>query len=71
VKRMGFITDRNYERSRKVLESLIPQDRLKTMHFDLIKLGREICKPQRPRCSICMVNALCDYGVAFLKGLAS
>ncbi|UCH02338.1 MAG: endonuclease III [Candidatus Bathyarchaeota archaeon] len=67
VKRMGFIIDRNYERSRKVLESLIPQDRLKIMHFDLIKLGREICKPQRPRCSICMVNTLCDYGVALLK----
>lgn len=67
VKRMGFITDRNYERSRKVLELLIPHDRLKNMHLELIRLGREICRPQRPRCSICLVNTLCDYGVDFLK----
>ena len=61
--RLGFAKGRNYERTRKTLESLIPQDELRDTHFRLIRLGREVCKPRKPLCSTCPVNSLCDYGV--------
>ncbi len=30
-------------------------------HLNLIRLGREICHPRNPSCTICPVNQCCDY----------
>jgi len=59
VDRMCFAKGRNYERTRGVLERLIPPEKLLAMHLRLIRLGREICKPRNPKCPICPVNRLC------------
>jgi len=61
VERLGFACGRNYERTRLVLERLIPSSKLRRMHLVLITLGRNVCKPQRPLCSICPVTSLCEY----------
>jgi len=61
--RMGFAEGRNYERTRRALERLISPEKLMDVHFYLIRLGREICKPRKPLCPTCPVNTLCDYGV--------
>ena len=63
VDRIGFAKGRNYERTRLALERVIPPDKLQWMHILLIRLGREICKPQRPQCRACPINDLCDYGL--------
>lgn len=59
--RIGLVRGRNYERTRAALEELIPEHKMGEMHFTLIRHGREICKPRRPRCPICPINTLCGY----------
>lgn len=65
--RMCFAKGRNYERTRGALERLIPAEKLLTMHFHLIRLGREICKPRKPLCLTCPVNSLCEYGLQQIR----
>ena len=62
VDRISFAKGRNYERTRGVLEALIPGEKLMMMHLLLIRLGREICRPARPRCPECPINPFCEYG---------
>ncbi len=61
VNRIGFMKGRDYEKTRMVLERLIPSKKLRGMHLLLIRFGREICKSRKPLCTICPINALCDY----------
>jgi endonuclease III len=42
-----------------VLESLVPAPMRVAMHVGLIRLGREICRPGRPRCEVCPLRRLC------------
>lgn len=59
--RIGLVEGRNYERTRAALEEVIPEKKLGEMHFALIKLGRDICKPRRPLCPLCPITSLCIY----------
>lgn len=59
--RIGLVTGRNYERTRAALEEVIPETKLGEMHFTLIQLGRDICKPRRPLCPLCPIASLCAY----------
>lgn len=69
IDKIGFVKGRNYERTRKSLERLIPDEKLNDMHFYLIKLGREICKPRKPLCLECPVESLCNYGVEHINNM--
>lgn len=59
--RIGLVEGRNYERTRAALEEVIPEKKLGEMHFALIKLGQDICKPRRPLCPLCPITSLCTY----------
>ncbi len=59
-KRMGLRSDRNgYEKLRKRLLEVFPENRYLEAHILLIRLGREFCKPRKSKCDACPVNALC------------
>ncbi|MEM1558421.1 MAG: endonuclease III [Candidatus Bathyarchaeia archaeon] len=59
-KRMGLRSDRNgYEKLRKRLLEVFPEDRYFEAHILLIRLGRGFCKPKKPKCGECPVNTLC------------
>jgi endonuclease-3 len=59
-KRMGLRNDRNgYEKLRKRLLEVFPENRYFEAHILLIKLGREFCRPKRTKCDVCPVNASC------------
>ena len=59
--RIGFAKGRNYERTRMALEEVVPPEKMRVMHILLIQLGREICKPRSPKCSVCPISGFCDY----------
>jgi endonuclease-3 len=42
-----------------ILAAAVPPEIRVELHVGLIRLGREICKPGRPRCEICPLNDLC------------
>lgn len=44
------------------LESLFPPETYYAAHLNIIRLGREICQARRPRCEVCPIIKLCDYG---------
>jgi endonuclease III len=42
-----------------ILSAAVPPEIRVELHVGLIRLGREICRPGRPRCEICPLNDLC------------
>lgn len=45
----------------EALAPLIPRGRAYPLHLNLIRLGREYCRPRNPRCSRCPLRTLCAY----------
>jgi endonuclease III len=70
--RLGWIppgTDAN--RAHDLLAAVVPPKLRVSMHVALIRLGREICKPARPRCEDCPLNDLCPTAAFYLAGPSS
>jgi endonuclease III len=68
TRRLGLVPAKaSAERAHVILEELVPPDLRVPMHVGLIRLGREICKAGRPRCSVCPLNDLCPTGRANLR----
>jgi len=67
ARRLGFLGDRvAAARAHDVLEGLGPARLRVGMHVGLIRLGREICKPGRPRCEACPLATLCPTAPSIL-----
>ncbi|WP_338249521.1 endonuclease III [Pyrodictium abyssi] len=49
------------EQVRRLLEPLIPRGLRARAHLAMIQLGREVCRPRRPRCSECPLRGLCSF----------
>lgn len=50
------------EQAHPHLESLFPPETYYAAHLNIIRLGREICQARRPRCEVCPILKLCDFG---------
>ena len=69
--RIGLRPERmTVEQAHPHLESLFPPETYYPAHLNIIRLGREICQARRPRCEICPIIKLCDYGQTVLRNLA-
>lgn len=64
-RRLGLIGARvNVEAAHKDLEARVrPEDRYR-FHLHLIEHGRRVCHARKPRCSGCVLNALCPSAFA-------
>jgi endonuclease-3 len=61
-KRLGFIPGRmSAEKAHLWMRDLIPKKKFLSLHLNLIRLGREVCKAQRPLCNICFFRGGCLY----------
>ncbi len=43
------------------LEEQFPEAAYYAVHLNIIKLGREICRARKPRCSECPLREICEY----------
>jgi endonuclease-3 len=60
--RLGLIDAKTtVEKAHKLLESIVPPDKVYSFHVLTIEHGRKICKAQRPRCDDCVLSGLCQY----------
>lgn len=60
AKRLGLIGSKaSVERTHRLLEGLVPADRVYQFHVLMIEHGRKVCKAQRPRCTECVLQGLC------------
>lgn len=63
--RIGLRPERmTVEQAHPHLEGLFPSKTYYAAHLNIIRLGREICQARRPRCEVCPIIKLCDYGRA-------
>lgn len=63
TQRMGLIPKTcSDERAHNILEEMIPPEKYYSTHINLIRLGRQICRPRNPRCLECPVLDYCPYG---------
>jgi endonuclease III len=58
------------EQAHPHLERLFPPETYYAAHLNIIRLGREICQARRPRCEVCPIVDLCDYGRTIMGNLA-
>jgi len=60
AKRLGLINSKvSPDRAHELLESLVPPGDIYSFHVHMVEHGRRICKAQRPRCHLCMLQGLC------------
>jgi endonuclease-3 len=61
-KRLGFIPEQmNADKAHLWMMDLIPKEKTLSLHLNLIRFGREVCKARAPQCDICFVNKECHY----------
>ena len=67
--RLGWIPPKaSADRAHEILAEVVPAKLRVSMHVGFIRLGREICKPARPRCEDCPLNDLCPTAPVYLAG---
>lgn len=61
LNRIGLVKASNPEQTFLLIKDKIPDGIAHQFHTNLIRLGREICKPQKPGCKLCPLNKICKY----------
>ncbi len=59
TRRLGLVGEK--EEPHAALAPIVPEGMELELHLNLIRLGREVCRPRRPRCEACPLGDLCDY----------
>ncbi len=61
-RRLGLVPeDTNIEKAESILEEITPPDKYLTLHLNLIRHGRLICKARDPKHDQCSLWPICDY----------
>jgi endonuclease-3 len=64
LRRMGILPARITDiKAHRLLDRLVPKGKFYSLHVNLIRLGRKICRPQEPLCQQCPVLEYCDFGL--------
>ena len=67
ARRLALIGERvSREQAHDILEELIPPKLYYPFHINMIRHGREICRPA-PRCEVCPLRDLCCYYVTCIQ----
>ena len=59
-KRLGFVPDMmDAEKAHEWMSPLIPKKKSLSLHLNLIRFGRSVCKARKPLCDNCFLNREC------------
>jgi len=59
-KRLGLVPEKaNAEKTHHLMQPLVPKGKAFSLHINFLKLGRTICKAQKPACRECPISNLC------------
>lgn len=61
LNRLGIVKTNSPDKTFSEIKDLLPKDAAHSLHTNLIRLGREICKPKNPKCFICPLNKICQF----------
>jgi len=59
--RLGVAEGTNPEKIEKQLMSIFPKSIWNEVGMAISFLGREICRPSKPKCNDCVMNTVCNY----------
>lgn len=63
TKRLGLIPEKcSDQQAHELMEKLVPPGKHYSLHVNLIRHGRQICRPQNPKCDKCPLIEHCEYG---------
>lgn len=63
LRRVGIVPQKcSDERAHEILSAIVPSGKFYSLHVNLIRLGRKICRPQTPLCERCPIIEYCDFG---------
>jgi len=61
-KRLGFIPERiQAEKAHQWMVPLVPKGKSLSLHLNLIRFGRSVCRAKNPQCHICFLVDECYY----------
>ncbi len=64
LRRMGILPEKITDtKAHRLLDELVPTGKFYSLHVNLIRLGRQICRPREPLCEQCPLIEYCDYGL--------
>ena len=69
LNRIGVVKTSTPDKTFKLINDNLPQKIAHQFHTNLIKLGREICKPAKPLCSMCPLLKICKFKKKYLINL--
>jgi endonuclease III len=61
LNRIGLVKTSSPDKTFYLINQHIPDGTAHSFHTNLIRLGREICKPGKPACTVCPLEKLCKY----------
>ena len=65
LKRMGILPEKISDtKAHMLLDELVPHKKFYSLHVNLIRLGRKICRPREPLCEQCPLIEYCDFGMS-------
>ena len=70
LNRIGIVKTSSPDKTFIKLLGKIPENTSHSFHTNLIRLGREICKPTKPACTICPLLKICAYEIKNLKEIS-
>lgn len=63
LRRVGLVPPKCSDaRAHEILDEIVPDGKFYSLHVNLIRLGRKICRPRDPACERCPIVEYCDYG---------
>jgi endonuclease III len=63
LRRVGLIPAKCSDRfAHEVMNRVVPAGKSYSLHVNLIRHGRKLCRPREPECERCPVVEYCDYG---------
>jgi len=69
LNRIGIVKTSTPDKTFEKIKNNLPEGTAHQFHTNLIKLGREICKPAKPLCSICPLLKICKFKKKNLKNV--
>lgn len=63
MNKTGIVKTSSLDKTFKDIAQYVPDKRAYHLHTNLLKLGREFCRPTNPACNLCPIKKLCDYGM--------
>ncbi len=63
LRRVGLIPPRcSDRRAHEIMNALVPAGKFYSLHVNLIRHGRKLCRPREPLCTRCPIVEYCAYG---------